>query len=102
MGKTELQKLITQNMRIAMALRGKTKQKDLADALGLSKASMSQKFTGKTVWTLEDIANASSYLRVKPEALLSMQFVGPQGLEPWTDGFASRLFAPYLPRINAP
>ncbi|MFU0514604.1 hypothetical protein ACMZ7X_02300 [Gardnerella swidsinskii] len=52
----------------------------------ISAPTLSQKFTGRTRWNMDDIEKASSYFKVKPEALVSSQLVGPQGLEPWTDG----------------
>lgn len=63
-----------------MALRG-VNQKDLAKVLGIATSSMSQKFTGKTLWNLVDIEKASGFFNVKPEAL-----VAGHGFEPWTSG----------------
>lgn len=83
---SSLQDIVTKNIRIAMILSGKLSQKELAPALGLSRPTMSQKLSGKIAWTLADIEKASSYFKVKPEALVSSQLVGHQGLEPWTDG----------------
>lgn len=45
-------------MRVAIALRG-CAQKDLAAAMGITPASLSQKFVGKTLWNLVDIEKAS-------------------------------------------
>ena len=61
-----------------MALRG-VNQKDLAKVLGIATSSMSQKFTGKTLWNLVDIEKAPGFFNVKPEAL-----VAGHGFEPWT------------------
>ena len=65
-------------MRVAIALRG-CAQKDLAAAMGITPASLSQKFVGKTLWNLVDIEKASGFFNVKPEA-----FVAGHGFEPWT------------------
>ena len=54
-------------MRVAIALRG-CAQKDLAAAMGITPASLSQKFVGKTLWNLVDIEKASGFFNVKPEA----------------------------------
>lgn len=81
MSKTQLNDIVTKNIRVAMALRGKVTQKELGSALELSKATMSQKFSGKTSWTLADIEKVADYFHVEPARL-----VGLQGLEPWTDG----------------
>lgn len=67
-------------MRVAIALRG-CAQKDLAAAMGITPASLSQKFVGKTLWNLVDIEKASGFFNVKPEAL-----VAGHGFEPVTSG----------------
>nr|WP_236022661.1 helix-turn-helix transcriptional regulator [Bifidobacterium phasiani] len=67
-------------MRVALAANG-LQQKDLANALGITSASMSAKFTGRTMWNLVDIEKASGFFHVKPEAL-----VAGHGFEPWTSG----------------
>ena len=75
-----LQSIVTQNMRIAMAMRG-VSQKDLAAAMGFNPSAISQKMTGRVLWNLEDIEKASGFFNVKPEAL-----VAGHGFEPWTSG----------------
>ncbi|EFH71699.1 helix-turn-helix domain-containing protein [Gardnerella swidsinskii] len=84
-GKKSLQDIVTYNVRVMLAIRQRT-QKGLAEAMKISAPTLSQKFTGRTRWNMDDIEKASSYFKVKPEALVSSQLVGPQGLEPWTDG----------------
>ena len=79
----DLQAIVTRNIRVAMALRG-VNQKDLAKVLGIATSSMSQKFTGKTLWNLVDIEKASGFFNVKPEALVADSF------EPWTSGATPR------------
>ena len=76
----DLQAIVTRNIRVAMALRG-VNQKDLAKVLGIATSSMSQKFTGKTLWNLVDIEKASGFFNVKPEAL-----VAGHGFEPCSSG----------------
>ncbi|MBW3083222.1 helix-turn-helix transcriptional regulator [Bifidobacterium sp. 6T3] len=80
MERTQLQSTVTKNMRVALAANG-LQQKDLANALGITSASMSAKFTGRTMWNLVDIEKASGFFHVKPEAL-----VAGHGFEPWTSG----------------
>lgn len=75
-----LQAIVTQNMRIAMAMRG-VSQKELAAAMGFNPSAISQKMTGRVLWNLEDIEKASDFFNVKPEAL-----VAGHGFEPWTSG----------------
>lgn len=55
-------------MKVAMTLRN-VKQKDLANALGVDRSSISQKMTRRVAWSLEDIEKASDFFHVKPEAL---------------------------------
>ena len=75
-----LQDIVTRNMKVAMTLRN-VKQKDLANALGVDRSSISQKMTRRVAWSLEDIEKASDFFHVKPEAL-----VAGHGFEPWTSG----------------
>ena len=49
-----LQDIVTRNMKVAMTLRN-VKQKDLANALGVDRSSISQKMTRRVAWSLEDI-----------------------------------------------
>ena len=70
MERTNLQKTVTKNMRVALAANG-LQQKDLAAAIGITSASMSAKFTGKANWNLVDIEKASDFFNVKPEALVA-------------------------------
>lgn len=79
-GADDLQSVVTRNMRVALALRGRN-QKDLAGAIGITEPSLSAKFKGKTLWNLVDIEKASGFFNVKPEAL-----VAGHGFEPWTSG----------------
>ena len=79
-----LNKTVTKNMRVALAAKG-LQQKDLAEALGITTASMSAKFKGRTMWNLWDIEKASDFFNVKPEAL-----VAGHGFEPWTSGSLPR------------
>ena len=81
----ELQKILSKNIKIYMTMRDVT-QRDLAANIGMSPASLSQKMSGVVRWNVDDIANASSFLQVKPEALLSSQLVAGHGFEPWTSG----------------
>ena len=75
-----LQDRVTYNMKVLIAIR-KTSQKDLAQAMGIAAPTLSQKFSGRTRWNMDDIEKASDFLDVKPEAL-----VAGHGFEPWTSG----------------
>ena len=55
-----LQDIVTRNMKVAMTLRN-VKQKDLANALGVDRSSISQKMTRRVAWSLEDIEKASDF-----------------------------------------
>ena len=76
-----LQKIVSSNIKIGMVLND-VHQKDLANALGIAQPTLSQKISGRTAWTLEDIEKVSDFFHVKPETLL----VAGQGFEPWTSG----------------
>lgn len=67
-------------MKVLIAIR-QTSQKDLAQAMGIAAPTLSQKFSGRTRWNMDDIEKASDFLDVKPEAL-----VAGHGFEPWTSG----------------
>lgn len=72
-----LQDRVTYNMKVLIAIR-QTSQKDLAQAMGIAAPTLSQKFSGRTRWNMDDIEKASDFLDVKPEAL-----VAGHGFEPW-------------------
>lgn len=57
-----LQDIVTRNMKVAMTLRN-VKQKDLANALGVDRSSISQKMTRRVAWSLEDIEKASDFFQ---------------------------------------
>ena len=75
-----LQERVSQNLRIFLAVNKKT-QKNLAAEMGISAAALSEKFSGRIRWNLDDIEKASDFLHMKPEAL-----VAGHGFEPWTSG----------------
>ena len=79
----DLQEIVTRNIKVALALRG-LNQKDLANVLGFATSSLSQKFTGRNRWNLEDISKAARFFNVEPAAL-----VAGHGFEPWTSGYSS-------------
>ena len=63
-----LQDRVTYNMKVLIAIR-QTSQKDLAQAMGIAAPTLSQKFSGRTRWNMDDIEKASDFLDVKPEAM---------------------------------
>lgn len=86
-----LQNIISQNMRMALAYRHES-GRSLARAFGVSQGLISQKMTGRTSWTIEDMEKAGRYLCIEPAWFLRAheisepQLVGPVGLEPTTGG----------------
>ena len=78
--KLTLQEKVSQNLRIFLAANKKS-QKALAVDMGVSTATLSEKFSGRIRWNLDDIEKASEFLHMNPEAL-----VAGQGFEPWTSG----------------
>ena len=79
--KRGLQDLVSFNLRMMMAARSMNQQ-DMADVLGVTRPAVSQKFSGKHPWSLDDIEKASEFFNVNPEAL-----VAGHGFEPWTSGY---------------
>lgn len=90
-----LQNIISQNMRMALAYRHES-GRSLARAFGVSQGLISQKMTGRTSWTIEDMEKAGRYLGIEPAWFLRAheisepQLVGPVGLEPTTGGLLPR------------
>lgn len=77
--KMNLQDRVTYNMRVLIAIK-QTTQRQLAKAVGISAPTLSQKFSGRTRWNMDDIEKAAEFFNIEPATLV----VGPQGLEPWT------------------
>lgn len=76
-----LQKIVTRNMRMELAYNGFI-QKDLAAAIGITTASLSAKFSGKTNWNLVDIEKAATLFHTRPECLVASGEWGRRGLNP--------------------
>ena len=74
-----LQDRVTYNMKVLIAIR-QTSQKDLAQAMGIAAPTLSQKFSGRTRWNMDDIEKASDFLDVKPEALVAGHGFEPLGI----------------------
>ena len=69
-----IQDIVTRNMKIAMAVND-TNQQTLANELGISRSSVSQKMTHRVIWSLEDIEKAGKFFRISPA-----KFLEPNGL----------------------
>lgn len=69
-----IQDIVTRNMKIAMAVND-TNQQTLANELGISRSSVSQKMTHRVIWSLEDIEKAGRFFRISPA-----RFLEPNGL----------------------
>ncbi len=65
-------------------------QKDLAAAIGITTASLSAKFKGKTNWNLVDVEKAAELFHTRPEALVSSNEWGRRGLNPGPAGSGSK------------
>ena len=61
---------VSANIRAEMARRG-LGQRDLADALGLSRPAISNRLIGKTPWTVDELEIVAQGLGVEPASLLS-------------------------------
>jgi hypothetical protein len=63
----ELQRAISRNVKVLMAIRQIDQQRELAAALGMTAAELSRKLSNKRRWHLDDIAALAGALRVLPE-----------------------------------
>lgn len=64
-----LQRVFIWNVNMQLTGRGMTQQ-SLCAALGLKRGAVSAKMTGKTSWTIQDIAAVAEFLNVSPLSLL--------------------------------
>lgn len=82
-----LEKVISTNMRVALAVRGKN-QTDLSRALGVSRGLISQKMNGTTAWTIPDMEKAGQFLKIAPAKFLEPNglLAADSGFGPWTGG----------------
>ena len=83
-----LQDLMTYNVRVLLTVN-QVNQKDLAKAMGISEATLSQKFSGRTRWNIEDIDKASHYLGVPASRFLESDMWGLRGLNPGPTDYES-------------
>ena len=64
-----MQKVFIWNVNMQLTGRGMNQQA-LCAPLGLKKGAVSAKMTGKTTWTIQDIAAVAEFLNVSPLSLL--------------------------------
>lgn len=64
-----LETIISRNVKVALALRDKN-QTDLSRALGVSRATISQKIHGVCSWTIADMEKVGQFLDIAPSRLL--------------------------------
>lgn len=64
-----LQRVFIWNVNMQLTGRGMTQQ-SLCAALGLKRGAVSAKMTGKTSWTIQDIAAVAEFFNVPPLSLL--------------------------------
>lgn len=81
----ELNLVVGQNI-MGEAARRRMTQQQLADALGISRASVSGRYTGRTSWTIVEMAQVARLFGMEPADLMKGKSVGPVGLEPTTYG----------------
>ena len=93
-------------MRMELAYNGMI-QKDLAAAIGITTASLSAKFKGKTNWNLVDVEKAAELFHTRPEALVSSNECewGRRGLNPgpadlWSAGPGSKPLRGIMPSFT--
>ena len=60
---SELQDLITHNVKVFMAIRGMDRRGDLGTVLGITSDAAYNKLNGKRDWTLADIAKMAEYFQ---------------------------------------
>lgn len=65
-----LQDVITRNVRVLMAVRGINTQQQLSDKVGIAKAELSKRFSGRQRWQVRDLPALASALGVEPPDLL--------------------------------
>ena len=65
-----LTQLLSANVRAELARRGQG-QRELAHALGLSRAAVSNRLNGKTPWTVDELEIVAQGLGVEPASLLT-------------------------------
>lgn len=68
---SELQDVVTRNVRVLMAVRGIRHAKDLAAMLEVGPTTISQKMASKRQWDLDDIAKLAEAFAITPASLLS-------------------------------
>ena len=83
-GDVPLSVVVAANVRAEAARRGMT-QADVARAMGLSRMAVSDRYRGRTPWTLDELEAVSSRLRCPVSALLAR----PEGFEPPTFWFGA-------------
>ena len=62
-------KVIAFNVKIRLASNDQS-QTALGEALGIKRASMSQKMTGRSSWSASDLVNAANFLKTDAASLL--------------------------------
>ncbi|KFI93510.1 plasmid maintenance system antidote protein [Bifidobacterium saguini DSM 23967] len=69
-----LSETIAFNIRVMLAARGEN-QTSLAEALGIKRAAMSMKMSGKIGWSVVDLVNASRFLDLSVDALIDDSYM---------------------------
>ena len=83
-----VERTICLNIRILLASQ-QLDQRGLAEALGMTDASISRKMNGITSWSITDLVNTAVYLHVPLERIISSRTdavidyaLGPSSVEP--------------------
>lgn len=66
-----LASIVAANIRFEAAMRELT-QADLAAVVGLSRPAISQRYTGKVAWTLEEVGRVAMVMGIRPGELMTM------------------------------
>ena len=70
MADTQLQAVVTRNIRVLMAVRGIETQKDLAAQLGWIETKLTKSLRGDRKWSLEDLPVLAEVLGVESADLI--------------------------------
>lgn len=71
----DINEAISFNVKTLLGLYGYS-QTELAQALGIKRAAMSLKLTGRTNWSAADLAKTATFLDTTADALLSGNLMG--------------------------
>jgi transcriptional regulator with XRE-family HTH domain len=76
---SELQDVVTRNVRVLMAIRGITEDREVARMIGVDASTISYKLRGRRQWSLDDIEKLAHAFDVPASTLLgdAQAVIGP-------------------------